>query len=286
MTQNRLTEAEAQQLRQRYNPDGSLLRHDQMELLEMLNVVADICKRHNITWWLSSGTLLGAARHEGFIPWDDDVDIVLLRKDYKRLKRILLNLESSEYVFHTAESNVEYVNTFGKFRKRQGRVRVTSRRYDYYRWAGVGLDIFAIEKTNYIAARIASVVYNNLQHTTSYIRAGWLRKPLIRLIEVLCLGVLNPILRLIGLINPRGEYHYTLGTGWAKHTFYLKDTLPLTKARFEGVEFPVPKDMDSYLSNVYGNWRELPDQQSIRRSIHCKAYIEEIYGHDQEKNND
>ena len=278
MNPNKLTDAEAQQLRQRYNPEGSLLRSDQMELLAMLNVIADICRQHDIPWWLSSGTLLGAARHEGFIPWDDDVDIVLLRRDYKRLKRILLSLESEEFVFHTMDSDVEYVNTFGKFRKRQGRVRVTSRRYDYYRWAGVGLDIFAIEKTNYIAARIASVVYNNLQHTTSHIRCGWLRRPLIRLIEVLCLGILNPLLRLVGLINPRGEYHYTLGTGWAKHTFFMRDTMPLARARFEGVEFPVPKDMDAYLTRVYGAWRKLPDDESIRRSIHCKAYIEEIYG--------
>ena len=278
MTQKRLTEAEKEQLRAKYNPEGSLLRNDQMELLAMLDAVADICKQHNIEWWLSSGTLLGAARHEGFIPWDDDVDIVMLKRDYKRLKRILLNLDSEEFVFHCAESDVEYVNTFGKFRKRQGRVRVASRRYDYYRWRGVGLDIFAIERTNYIAARIASVVYNNLQHLTSYIRIGWLRKSLIRIIEFLCLGLLNPLLRLIGLINPKDEYHYTLGTGWAKHTFHMKDTFPLTTACFEDREYPVPKDMASYLSNVYGDWSKLPTEEQIRKAIHCQQYIEEIYG--------
>lgn len=278
MTQKRLTEAEKEQLRVKYNPEGSLLRNDQMELLAMLDAVADICKQHNIEWWLSSGTLLGAARHDGFIPWDDDVDIVMLKRDYKRLKRILLNLDSEEFVFHCAESDVEYVNTFGKFRKRQGRVRVASRRYEYYRWRGVGLDIFAIERTNYIAARIASVVYNNLQHLTSYIRIGWLRKSLIRIIEFLCLGLLNPLLRLIGLINPKDEYHYTLGTGWAKHTFHMKDTFPLSTACFEGREYPVPRDMASYLSNVYGDWRRLPTEEQIRKAIHCEQYIDEIYG--------
>lgn len=278
MTQKRLTEAEKEQLRVKYNPEGSLLRNDQMELLAMLDVVADICKQHNIEWWLSSGTLLGAARHDGFIPWDDDVDIVMLKRDYKRLKRILLNLDSEEFVFHCAESDVEYVNTFGKFRKRQGRVRVASRRYEYYRWRGVGLDIFAIERTNYIAARIASVVYNNLQHLTSYIRIGWLRKSLIRIIEFLCLGLLNPLLRLIGLINPKDEYHYTLGTGWAKHTFHMKDTFPLSTACFEGREYPVPRDMSNYLSNVYGDWCKLPTEEQIRKAIHCEQYIDEIYG--------
>ena len=162
-------------LRARYNPDGSLLRRDQMELLRMLRVVAEICDANGIEWWLSSGTLLGAARHEGYIPWDDDLDIVLLKKDCKRLERILEKLDSEEFVYHSMRTDVDYVNTFGKFRKREGRISTTNRRYNYYKWAGIGFDIFAIEKTNYFAARAATVIYNNLQHITSYIRWGWVR---------------------------------------------------------------------------------------------------------------
>lgn len=274
------TNIDNEALRQRYNPDGSRLRHDQLELMKMLRVVTDICDANGIQWWLSSGTLLGAARHHGFIPWDDDLDIVLLKRDCKRLERLLLELNHEEYVYHSMRSDADYTNLFGKFRKREGRIESSSRRYNYYKWAGIGFDIFAIEKTNYFAARAATVIYHNLQHPTSYIRWAWLRKPLIRLIEGFSLGIVNPILRLIGLINPRGEYHYVLGTGWARHTFYMKDTLPLTTTRFEGEEWPVPKDMDAYLTNVYGNWRELPSDEQIRKCIHCKEYIKEIYGND------
>lgn len=274
------TNFDREALRAKYNPDGSQLRRDQLELLKMLRFVADICYANGIEWWLSSGTLLGAARHEGFIPWDDDLDIVLLKRDCKRLERILERLDSKEYVYHSMRTDVEYVNTFGKFRKREGRITTDNRRYNYYKWAGIGFDIFAIEKTNYFAARAAQVIYNNLQHLTSYIRWGWVRKPLIRLIQCLCLGIVNPILHLVGLINPRKEYHYTLGTGWACHTFFMKDTLPLAKARFEGEEWPVPKDMDAYLKGVYGDWRRLPSDEQIRKCIHCKEYIEEIYGKD------
>lgn len=265
-------------LRRRYNPDGSALRRDQMELLKMLQVVIDICDKNGIRWWLSSGTLLGAARHKGFIPWDDDLDIVLLKEDCKRLERLLLQLDSKEYVYHSMRSDVDYVNVFGKFRKREGRIEAKSRRYDYYKWAGIGFDIFAIEKTNYFAARAATVIYNNLQHPTSYIRWGWLRKPMIRLVQGFCFGVVNPVLRLVGKINPRQEYHYVLGTGWAKHTFFMKDAFPLTTTMFEGRELPVPKDMDAYLTNVYGDWRTLPNEQTIRKCIHCKEYIDEIFG--------
>lgn len=271
-----------QALRSKYNPEGSLLRRDQLELLRMLDVVAQICEQHNIKWWLSSGTLLGAARHQGFIPWDDDLDIVLMRKDCKRLERILRSLNSDEFVYHSMDTDVDYVNVFGKFRKREGRINTNNRRYNYYKWAGIGFDIFALEKTSYFSARTAQVIYSNLQHMTSYIRWGWLRKPLIRLIQLLCLGIINPVLRLVGKINPKGEYHYVLGTGWAKHVFYMKDIEPLTTTLFEGKMYPVPQNMDSYLSNVYGAWQSLPSEESIKRSIHCQEYRDEIFGKEQE----
>lgn len=244
----------------------------------MLKKVDAICKEHNLKWWLSSGTLLGAARHKGFIPWDDDIDIVMLRKDARRLEKILLKMEDEEFVFHSMRSDVEYVNCFGKYRKRVGRISVNNRRYDYYKWRGIGFDIFALEKTSFFAAKAASTIYGNLQHLTSYIRWGFIRKPLIRFIELLCLCIIFPILRVIGLINPKGEYHYSLGQGWSKHTFFMSDTFPLTTAEFEGEQMPVPKNTDAYLTRVYGDWRKLPTDEQIRKCIHCKEYIQEIYG--------
>ena len=261
---------------QRYNPEGSALRRDQMELLRMLQVVADICRQHGIQWWLSSGTLLGAARHKGFIPWDDDMDIVLLKEDYERLEKVLCEMESDEFVFHCMKTDVDYVNVFGKFRKKQGRIQSKSRRYRYYKWTGIGLDIFAIEKTNAFSARVSKSLYHEIQHLTEYVRLGWLRKSLIRIIETVHFGLVNPLLRLIGKINPKQEYHYVLGTGWPRHKFYLKDIFPLDTAEFEGVMMPVPKDMDAYLSNVYGDWRTLPSEEKIMKSIHCQEYIDEI----------
>ena len=86
-----------------------------------------------------------------------------------------------------------------------------------------------------------------------------------------------PILRLFGKINPNKEYHYEHGSGWVRHTFYEKDIFPLAKAEFEGKLFPVPADMDSYLTNVYGDWRKMPSEEQIRKSLHCREYITDIF---------
>ena len=58
----------------------------------------------------------------------------------------------------------------------------------------------------------------------------------------------------------------------------IDDTLPLTTMLFEGYEFPVPKNVEAYLTRSYGNWRELPSDDMIKRAIHCREYREEIYG--------
>lgn len=262
----------------KYNPEGSALRRDQLELLRMLFIIADLCKKNSLTWWLSSGTLLGAARHGGFIPWDDDMDIVLLKEDYWRLERILCNYQSEEFVFHCHKTDVEYVNEFGKFRKKNGHIHSNSKRYLYYKWAGIGLDVFAIEKTSRVAAILADFVTKALNRISYSISISWIRKPVIRITHFFLHVVIYPVLRLVGLVNPHSEYHYVLGTGWPKHTFFLKDTFPLKEALFEGILFPVPNDMDSYLFNVYGDWRTPPSEEQIRDSIHCQEYIEEIFG--------
>ena len=68
-------------------PEGSDLRRMQHRMTEMLRVIDAICRRHGLRYWLCSGTLLGAVRHEGYIPWDDDLDIEMMRPDYDRLMR-------------------------------------------------------------------------------------------------------------------------------------------------------------------------------------------------------
>ena len=61
----------------------------------------------------------------------------------------------------------------------------------------------------------------------------------------------------------------------------MKYTFPLTTTNFEGKQMPVPYNMDAYLANVYGDWRKMPCEEEIKKSIHCQEYRDEIFGKQQ-----
>lgn len=247
----------------RYNPEGSPLRNHQKELTELLKVFADICQEHGIRWWLCSGTLLGAARHKGFIPWDDDVDVAMMKKDYRKLRRIMRR-RSDKFFLHTMLNDVEYTNAFGRFAYREGDRLIH-------------FDVFPMEKSSRFAAHMAKFFYCNMQHPTRYIKNRTLRHIYARLMEVINFGLLIPITRLIGLINPKRQYHYTLGAGFWKSAFYAEDIFPLATMEFEGHLFPVPGNTDAYLTKIYGDWSKLPTEEQIRKNIHNLEYFKGIF---------
>lgn len=264
-----------------YNPEGSLLRRDQKELVKVLEDFADICKEHDIKWWLCSGTLLGAARHGGFIPWDDDVDVSMMKKDYRKLLKVLRKMDSDKYFYQCIQTDPDHVNLFGMFRKKQGVVPSTDLRAQYFKYRGVGFDVFYIERSSRFASHLAKFFYLNMQYPTRKIKNSALRHFLIRSVQVINFGLLIPFARIIGLINPKKQYHYALGSGFYDEPFYLKNIFPLTTIEFEGVSFPAPKDTDAYLTAMYGDWRKLPTDEQIRKSMHSPLYIEEIFGKDE-----
>ena len=81
--------------------------------LEILDVVSSFCETNQINYWLDTGTLLGAVRHKGYIPWDDDIDIGMLREDYDKFIK-LFNQSNSRYQFQCYENNSKFYVAFGK----------------------------------------------------------------------------------------------------------------------------------------------------------------------------
>lgn len=260
-----------------YNPEGSKLREDQKKMLGILVEFDRICRENDIKWWLDSGTLLGAVRHGGFIPWDDDMDICVMKKDYRRLRKILCSMNSDKYVYQCLENNADHTNPFGKLRLIQANdLDPRAPRPAYM----IGMDVFSIEKTSRFASHMAKTIYQNMQHPTNYIKSPALRHFAKRVVEVLNFGLLLPLCRLIGLINPKKQYFYVLGSGFYNQPYYLEQIFPLGTVTFEGIEFPAPKDVDSYLTNLYGDWRRLPSAHQIEKDLHNPEYLKEIVEQD------
>ena len=100
-------------LNEKYNPEGSQLRKAQLRMLELLVFIDEVCRKNDIPYWLDSGTLLGAMRHGGFIPWDDDADICILRSDAERLEKIMMTEynDADDYLLLQGEGSFVKVAT-------------------------------------------------------------------------------------------------------------------------------------------------------------------------------
>ncbi len=97
--------------------NDTLLRQVQLSELEILDLFHSICRKYDIKYSLHGGTLLGAVRHGGFIPWDDDLDVIMLREEYDRFMKAWEEEKPDGYYLQTKESEGAYTRSFAKIRK-------------------------------------------------------------------------------------------------------------------------------------------------------------------------
>ena len=249
-----------QQLTTKYNPDGSLLRQGQLRMLEILGAVDKICRAHDIPYWLSSGTLLGAVRHGGFIPWDDDLDIELLREDYLRLLPLLRQELPCNYFLHDRQSDSNYPHLYAKVRDKNSCIEED---YEFkMKFNGCFIDIFPVEKSPYPIFRIANRLYVNLCHHKIY-KVRWLYE----FNRALLTRVIFPLFRkYVSIFHPNSAYRHTLGTVFRDER-YAKELFPLQEIQFEGKTFFAPHDTHSYLTKKYGDYMQLPKNIIVHGNI-------------------
>lgn len=96
--------------------DQHALRQAQCIMLYIMKAIHRVCEKHHIRYWLDYGTLLGAIRHDGFIPWDDDMDICMMRDDFNRFCEIAPHELQEEFFLQTPESDPTFLGMFAKLR--------------------------------------------------------------------------------------------------------------------------------------------------------------------------
>jgi lipopolysaccharide cholinephosphotransferase len=251
------------ELKKKYNPEGSELRNLQYKLLDALLVIDKICKQNNIKYFLTGGTLLGAVRHNGFIPWDDDLDIGMLKKEYKKLVKILQNYNDDKYILQCQKSDYNYVLVFPKFREKEGNYFGSfPPRGRLYKYKGPAVDIFCVEEISEITAKLSTIYHNLLLDKTYLIKNAKLRFFVTKILFFVYKTTV-PLFHVFDVFKKRNEAHNGMGMGFADKYQYINNIEPYTKVVFENHEFPAPYNYDSFLTDLYGDWRKIPNKDNI-----------------------
>ena len=248
------------QLKAKFNPDNSILRQHQLRMLKILEYIDDICKKNDIKYWLSSGTAIGAVRHQGFVPWDDDADIEMLRKDYKKFVKVMKNEKSENFIFQTYNTDHNYFAPYGKVRDLKSIIKEENSNDLYYKYKGIYVDVFIIESSSsYFLQKLSSKMQNTIFYNMNkYIQNQILRKCYFSVMYIIIHKIIFQIMKYISAIGAKDQLHHTMGSGFYGPR-YRSDLFPLKVVLFEGDYFPIPNNYDDYLSKLYGNYLNLPD---------------------------
>lgn len=259
-----------QVLRQRFNPDGSEFRNFQLRLLEILEYIDKVCKENNIDYWLSSGTALGAVRHGGFIPWDDDVDIEMSLKSYKEFRKALKKNPDKRFVLQDHYSDPEYVTQFVKIADTKP-FDIASKHYcvwtKYNKYQGPFVDVFIMAPSNSRRlSRFCGYVQSILLHRLNYIDTPWLRRTLKNVNFFLLHNLFFPVMQLALRPFAGHTLRHIAGVEYTKPR-NSKDIASTQYMQFESLLLPVPGDVDSYLKRIFGDYKKMPDIDKIETHV-------------------
>lgn len=238
------------------------LRRAQLLMLDALIDIDRICKNNKLTYWLDWGTLLGAVRHGGFIPWDDDIDLAMPRADFDafikcastELKSGLFlqtNKTDPLYTKRTIPCKIRIDNTF--ILEKEDVTYGLENDCGYHR--GVFIDIFPIDeytRKNFKIKRMFSIPY--YLKTISQFNKSKSKKRFIlsygfKFIPWSLLEIIKD-----KLISSDGDFlGYGIESPNINHKFNKSDIYPLNKISFEGELFTVPKNTNIYLEELYGD---------------------------------
>lgn len=241
----------------------------------ILKDFVEICDKNDIEYYLIYGTQIGAIRHQGFIPWDDDIDVILFRDDYEKFLKVMEDNPNEKYTIFDSRYNDEYFFQFG-------RMSLNGTYWAEY-WdkqvsfkLGLHIDLFILDNLPdnglkrklfiqrcYILTRLYSIsvltfdnyskLFNSILNLTH------------KIFKVLRLNPKYFQKRLYNVFTKynsnSGEYVTDL-TLMEKVTFKKSDYKPPKKALFENVELNIPNNDDNTLIPIYGDYMQLPPEEN------------------------
>ncbi len=247
----------------KYNGDGTLLRQMQLTMLHILIEVDCICRRHGIPYALEGGTCLGAVRHKGFIPWDDDLDILVWQKDLERLREILPKELPNDLVYQDETTEPHYHMKLAKVRDRYSVIEecVPFK----FKEKGIFIDIIPYEHVVAFPIKnaIDFVYIRCLRGIRGYtdvwyeIALGYVCYPFVLMAAAMC--------RFWTKIFPTKQVGHVYG--WKSYKHMPEDYIfPPKEIEFEGHSFMGPNNPHAFLTALFGNYMQIPPEE--KRETH------------------
>lgn len=247
-------------------------------LIEILDYCDSICKDYNLTYFLAGGTALGAKRHQGFIPWDDDLDIVMPRKDYDKLIEIIRKDENSLYKVQDQNSEDNYFLAFAKVRKQNTlfREKISD---GLYKDNGIYIDIFPLDTfddrkspmlqvdifrlkliIHALRFRSCKKFYKESSTYVKYIADYIVSFPYMFFSNKGLLGKAKNIMTKRNEKKPIYIASFGGLYGTEKEIMEYDIYYPPRMIRFEGKLYPSLSKIEIYLERMYGDYMQLPPE--------------------------
>ena len=269
---------------------GASLRDLQLCEFGILKDIKRVCEENHITYYLSCGTLLGAVRHKGFIPWDDDIDIEMPYPDYQRFVAVAQEALGPGYFLQNRDTDPAFCGLFSKVRK-NNTTMLSKFEIGIAGHHGVWIDVFPIislggsfdyrfRKTCVRICNFSLIDKSHFETDQKWIRSqtnGFLFqlvKLMIKLPRFLRKGIHKLFAGMVFMGHsrkaPRKAHIWTSITYVHPSKVFEGDTKLLS---FEGELFPAPPDYEEYLRNAYGDYMQLPPEEK-RTSNHGDMIID------------
>ena len=255
--------------------------------IEILDYVDNFCKKNKIKYWIDCGTLLGAVRHKGFIPWDDDIDIGMLREDYEKFMQLFNKDNKSKYYFICYETAKNCPYTFGKI------LDTSTLMYEPNKESGIESSVF-IDLIPYdnvpdnenkmnkmFKKRDFYKKLNNLQkYKEFYIKNKnkfkFIRYPFHLLMKLFPDGYfVKKNIKLCKSLRNMDTKNVGNLTGWAKQFCDKSIFDSFVELEFESKKYPAPIGYDKWLRSFYGDYMKLPPKEKQISHHRFEAYFKD-----------
>ena len=254
---------------------NEIMQKHRIVLIELLSEFDRVCKKHNIPYVVFCGTALGTVRHKGFIPWDDDLDVSMLRSDYEHFLRVAPN-ELQENYFLQAEFTEHWNMHFSKLRKNNTTFLEKYHPKDKKIHQGIYIDIFPcdnasdkewIRKLQFYASRVAlaNTIYKRGYETTSKVK-----KMFMAICSLLPVSPFHKFAMGKKHCDSKCVHTFLSCTSHYKKGIYLRSWFTeRIEMDFEGLKVPISAHYDELLTTLYGDYMRLPSEEQRKVKEHA-----------------